>query len=407
VQPESTTTDSIPSVEVPVFPTDAQPEVLKTFPTPERKTEVKCPGSVSKRTPLPHCIVSIPAVPSPEQLPSTLIIGKARVEVVVPPQLVPTTWRVPTGFTQHDTSRGSHTPVHITVIPSFKRLPATSAKEKPREEVHAPPQLVHLTRELPGDSPKYDSTQGTPAVPYGFPKLAVPCPKQSLPTPVVRVTREVSNTPPGLVSDRQEPAVSSSEPEVDKGSLTLSSPSKADLTLLIPSGTAPVITLETRDVRNPLPLIKTDSMLPVLAETNLLASLSHGEAGYDAIPKTSALESPTNSREHTLSSRTIPKQPIDALGIQPREPLLSKSMETRSLALLSVGFPLHTQTSPSVGPQTEKAKRLSPGSIINKTNEPNLLQDSPKSRVALTLLNTVPACSSQALSTVRSRKIVP
>jgi hypothetical protein len=211
---------------------------------------------MSKRDPFSHRVASVPAVPNPEWLPSMLIIGKTRVEVVVPPQLVPTMQNVPAGLLQHDMSQGSSTPARITAVSRSKRPPAKSAKEKPREEVYVPPQLVHLSRELPGDSPEYES--------------------------------------------------------------------------------------------------------------------------YNSIQ-----------------------------GNQPREPLLSKFKETPSLALSSLGFPLRVQASPSVGSQTERAKWLSPGGIISKTNEPNLLQDSPKSRAALTPLITVPASSSQAPSTICSRKIIP
>jgi hypothetical protein len=161
---------------------------MKASPTPERKTEVKRAGSTSKCDPFSLCFASIPAVPSPERSPSMLVIGKARVEVFVPPQLVPTTQNVPAGSQQHDASQGSHTSARITAVSCSKRSIVKPAIEKPSEEVHAPPQLVHLMRELPGDSPKYDSTQGAPAVPYGFPKSAVPCSKQPLPTSIVRMT---------------------------------------------------------------------------------------------------------------------------------------------------------------------------------------------------------------------------
>jgi hypothetical protein len=77
-QPESTTAESIPSVKDSVIPVVVQPEVVNTSPTPERKTEVKRPGSISECASLPHRVASILAIPSPEWFPSTLVIGKAR-----------------------------------------------------------------------------------------------------------------------------------------------------------------------------------------------------------------------------------------------------------------------------------------------------------------------------------------
>jgi hypothetical protein len=213
-------------------------------------------------------------------------------------------------------------------VSSFKRPPATSAKEKPREEVHAPPQLVHLTRELPGDSPKYDSPQGAPAVPYGSPKSAVPCSKWPLPTSVVRMTQEVLNTPLHLVSDRQEPAVSSLKPEVVTGMFTHAPSIKASPSRHVTHEMTLVVIHEARDVRAQSPSIKTHSTQLVPAETVPLASLSHTEAGPGPIPSTSAWKSSMSDCMPTLSTRAIPKQPIDALGIRLQEPLLSTSKET-------------------------------------------------------------------------------
>jgi hypothetical protein len=241
-QPESTT-DSIPSVEDPVIPTDAQPEVMKASPTPERKAEVKRAGSMSKCDPFSLCFD--------------------------------------------------------------------------------------------------DSTQGAPAVPYGFPKSAVPCSKRPLPTSVVRMTREVLNTPLHLVSDRQEPAVSSSKPEVVTGMFTHAPSVKASPSRHATHEMTPIVIHEARDVRAQSPSIKTRSTQLIPAETVPLASLSHTEAGPGPIPSASAWKLSMSDCVPTLSTRAIPKQPIDALGIRLQEPLLSTSKEMRSLARSSLGFPLH------------------------------------------------------------------
>jgi hypothetical protein len=77
------------------------------------------------------------------------------------------------------------------------------------------------------------------------------------------------------------------------------------------------------------------------------------------IPSSLAQESLLNKHKNTYP-RKRPKELNKALVDQPREPLLSQSIKTRSLAPLGTGSIFRSRPSPSASPQSDRAKQLSP-----------------------------------------------
>jgi hypothetical protein len=119
-----------------------------------------------------------------------------------------------------------------------------------------------------------------------------------------------------------------------------------------------------------------------------------------------AQESLLSDHEYTYT-RKRPKQPNKALVGRSREPSLSKSIETQSIAPSSVGSIPRVLPSPSASPQSNWAKPWSPVKVVSRMSETSASLGSPCPRAAPMLPIAVPVHPSQALSVRSFVKPVP